>query len=32
MKGVDALIRPAVEIAVEMPAPIEIDPMITAIK
>jgi len=32
MQGVDALVRPAVEVAVQMPAPWDIDPMITAIK
>jgi len=32
MRGVDALLRPAVEVAAQMPAPWDIDPMITAIK
>ncbi len=32
MQGVDAVLRSAVEVAVQMPAPWDIDPLITAIK
>jgi hypothetical protein len=32
MDGVDALLRPLVQMVVQMAAPIEMDPMITAVK
>jgi len=32
IERIDAYLRPIVAIAVELPAPVELDPMITAVK